>query len=266
MNLMSRIPAGTDVIRGADLHHQAHALAYPSRVRAQLRTVDEALVCPDATTDHPDAYAQGLRRGLEEGRIAALAERTQAELFALGQARDAAVATAREAGFASAQAEAREALVAALAAQREASDRDAGERIARLEQMAAALTGAYATALSIAEDDLVTLAFEATCTIIGRAAVSHEAIEVLAAQLVGARQGTPSLRLHVHPDDLALVRSRAAPPADTFEWVADPDVTNGIVLRSVHGSVDARLDRQLANFADLLRTTRAQRMNSPRAN
>ena len=108
-----------------------------------------------------------------------------------------------------------------------------------------------------AEDDLVALCFESVCRILGPAAVTAEGVR---AQVAQARKGLQGqlVAVHLHPDDLAMLRAGADNGDAAVQWVADPAVgIGGCILQSQQGGLDARLETQLRTLAELLTQARA---------
>lgn len=174
---------------------------------------------------------QGLRSGYEEGLQRGTAEAAQRQQ----QAAEHAVADA----------------MARLDAQR-----------AQLAGLAAALERTIPDALAAAEDEMVALSFEALCRVLASEAVRPEVVVAHVRQLV-ARGRSGVLSVHVHPDDLALLRqadSTSPGDAASTQWVADPEVaTAGCVLRLRAGALDARLETALQACKKALLNARAER-------
>jgi len=103
------------------------------------------------------------------------------------------------------------------------------------------------------ELDAVELAFTAVCRMVGQAAVPRDAVAALVQEAIGRLRGSPLLRVRLHPDDLtALEGSEILARHPRVDWRGDTAVTaGGCLLDTEHGTLDARLDRQLARLRDL---------------
>jgi len=160
--------------------------------------------------------------------------------------------------LARAQADA-EALRAEATAARETARREGLEagRAEGMAEAAVALATARTEAARLAEaagPAAIALATKMAEKIVGRAvALAPETMADIAAEALAAcRPGAGTVRLRVHPEDLAAVEARremlaARAPAATLEVVADETVgRSGCVLETPQGRVDARLESQLA--------------------
>ena len=163
---------------------------------------------------------------------AELLARAQTEADALRAEAGALQEAARREGFETGRADGvAEAAVALAAARTEA---------ARL--VAAAGPTALALAAKMAEK------------IVGRAvALAPEIMAEIAGEaLASCRPGAGTVRVRIHPDDLAAVEARRAAlearaPAAALELLADEAVgRHGCVIETPQGRVDARLETQLA--------------------
>lgn len=134
------------------------------------------------------------------------------------------------------------------------SEHDAS--IARVDQTLQGLTRAWAQRVDALESDAIELAFAAVCRLMGEARADRAAIAALIEQGIAQLRGGAALRVRVHPDDLAALQGdalMARHPA--IQWLADTSVSaGGCLLDTEHGTLDARLDRQLARLASLWAT------------
>jgi flagellar assembly protein FliH len=125
--------------------------------------------------------------------------------------------------------------------------------------------------LSDAEDDMLSLAHEVVCRFLGDSAVSLPSLRAQLRQCLKAWHGRAMLSVHLHPDDVDLLRAdedtaellRASGfgvERSTLRWVADPTVLlGGCQFRSSEGALDARLEVQLQALKTTLVTTRESR-------
>lgn len=202
----------------------------------------------------PDAAAEDLARDAELER----ARRTALE-SALREARERGLAEGRAAALEAAAEEARAARAAVA------------ERLERLDALLEAVPAEVDRRIAAAEDDLVALCHAVICRILGEqlvtpGGVAHAVRQAIREAAGGARDA--QLELHVNPADLRTLeadealaawlyeRAHAAPGA--VRWIADECVgPGGCVVRSEHGSLDARLDTQLAALRAVLLAPRA---------
>lgn len=252
---------GRTVLRDATLAPQTHLLRrpgagpspLPALVASDSGTVSALHARPERRAVAPSAeqearlrekYQQGHAAGWIEGQQAERREQTSAQLKAgyqqgLEQGRAEA---ARTAGSAKQQS------------------------LAVLEGLLVALPPQIEERLAAAEDDMVALCFEAVVKIIGACATTPAGIRALLEQGLGRMRAQRLAALHLHPQDARMLRE----DADIANWlrqyqshgpvqlVADPLVRlGGAILRSPEGSLDARLDTQLAALRALLEQQRA---------
>ena len=121
------------------------------------------------------------------------------------------------------------------------------------------------------EDDIVAIAFELMCKVLGDQAVTSEGLAALVGKVLQGWQGRSALSIHLHPDDLAMVQSDAqwlthiAANAQnlgeaTPQLVGDPAIgVGGCVLQSSEGALDGRLEFQLQALKQAIIRTRAAR-------
>lgn len=268
--MKTRPKAPAAVLRGIVIHTQPHTLARPSRSAAQAPGVKVHALPPsprgdivNTGSDHKalqqQAFAKGREEGYAAGRTDAHAE-TQGQLqIALDAARARAVDEWRAQGLkegleaASAELEhARKLLLEETAA-------ETRSRKERLERLLSGIESQAAKALSHAEDDLVALAHDVICRMLGAQAVAPETIRAEVKSLLAQYGARSPLAVHVHPDDLAALEATGG-DGDPWGWVADHSVQlGGMILRSPDGSLDARLENQLAALKEALLRARAQR-------
>jgi flagellar assembly protein FliH len=200
-------------------------------------------------------YDEGFAKGCEEGRRVGL-----------------------ERGLAEAEVRSREALeslrvgLEAQASRRE-KERDASrsELLKDLDDLRGQFEAAAAACLERLERDAVTLAFEAVCRIVGEGSGQAGHVARCVRTSMQALRAAKLLRVRLHPDDLerlslsaegkALIR-----PSDAVEWVADQSITcGGCVFDTDLGSVDARMDVQLAGLRQAWSEAARQLASTPGA-
>ncbi len=125
--------------------------------------------------------------------------------------------------------------------------------------------------LADAEDDMLALAYEVVCRILGEEGASLPGLRAQLQQCLKAWHGHALLNIELHPDDLALLQTDEeslrllkiggfSAERSTLRWVADPRVKlGGCRLRSVEGILDARLEVQFKALEATLLSTRASR-------
>jgi flagellar assembly protein FliH len=185
-------------------------------------------------------FKEGFERGVQEGRQQGLAE-------------------GREAGRQAVEREAR------------SSQEAMAGRLAQLDQLLAALPAELGRRLASAEEDMVALCHAAVCRILGEQLVTPDGVVHCVAQAIREADGGSLLQtsdqrglaVHVHPVDLESLQvdprlaswlsGEASTRSAPVRWVADERVRlGGCLVRSSEGTLDARLETQLAALRSLL--------------
>jgi flagellar assembly protein FliH len=262
------------VLRGIRLHSQPHALmrpvfsvsqplaTMPPPGLSQLTTSDVAAESGAAAEAAYEAgFAEGRKQGFAAGQAAATAEGAQALRAALEETRAQAAADGRLEGLANGREEGYQEASQAQALAKVQADEAAHDRLDRLDRMLQAVIAQVAQRLEQAEDDLVGLSHEAVCRILGAEAARPERLRSMVAHLLAQHGLGAQLAVHVHPDDLAALLLEAGQDGERpWRWVGDMAVQlGGVVLRSPEGSLDARLETQLAALGDALLAVRRNR-------
>jgi flagellar assembly protein FliH len=160
---------------------------------------------------------------------------------------------------------------AALESQ-QAGHRTLADALAKMQHMAETLAKQKSGLLDDAEDDMVALAFEAFCRVLGGTAATREMVKAGIGNALAHWRGKATLEIHVHPEDLAWLEEDkelsariAARGNHAVRWVADTELAmGGCMLRSSEGALDARLDLQVeALKASLLQTRATRRAERP---
>lgn len=268
-------PAGlpAPVLRNVVIQNQPHALLRPGTRVAALpvakasQAVHQASAPLSAAPPEP-TYQEGLSRGYErgyaEGQAAALQEAQQELQKGDAEARQRAVQQGLRDGYQKgleqAAAEGKQALEDALQAARTQEQ----ERLVRIESLLAALPAQLEARLLEAEDDMLALCHEVLCTILGQTAAGPDALRPMLHQLLAQMRTQGTVKVHLHPDDCTLLQEAPVLAGLAgIEWVADPQIElGGLILRSAHGSLDARLEVQLANLRAALLAVRAERRSA----
>jgi len=266
------IPQSAPVLRGIVMTAQPHALVRPARAMVvppvkmhplppPARPEPAAEAAGRKASHHEQAFAEGRKEGYAAGRADAMAEGEQALAAAIGEARARAIEEGRLEGLRQGRGEAK---IELERAQAQALDEAAGavrERLELLDRLLKAVEAQAAQRLADAEDDLVALAHETVCRILGREAAQPSALRAMVKHLLVQREQRAQLAVHVHPDDLeALSHEEPGRGDGAWQWVGDNSVQlGGVILRSPEGSLDARLETQLGALRDALLAVRRER-------
>ena len=148
---------------------------------------------------------------------------------------------AREAGYA-----------AGLAEGRAAADEELRERLARFDGILHAAARPLAALDDATEQELARLAL-----VIARQVIAHElktspelVVRTVRQAVLALPAAARTVRVHLHPDDLALLRELDAAEPD-WQLVADPAMQRGDCrLESDASRLDARVETRLAAIAD----------------
>jgi flagellar assembly protein FliH len=127
-------------------------------------------------------------------------------------------------------------------------------QVERFQGLAAQLVQARAAVLADAEDGIVELAFAALCRILGEQAATREGVLAMVARCASARE-REQVGIRLHPDDFALLGDAAGHAA---RFSPDPGIAlGGCIVEGSTGTLDARLEIQLARLAEALLAVRA---------
>jgi flagellar assembly protein FliH len=174
-------------------------------------------------------YAEGLRRGLEQGR---------AEGFQAGIEEGHAVGLAK--GLDEGRLLAQEEFRVVLADMREQAD---GQE-SQLAGLARAMERAVAAAVAHAEDELVVICMDVLCQVVGQAIVMPDGLRTQVTRLLADHDPARAVSIHLHPNDAVLLdRAAVGTNRTNLTWVADPEVTvGGCIVQGALQTVDARLE------------------------
>lgn len=186
-----------------------------------------------------------------------------------GLGEDARAAAGRDA----LEAERRAVLERARAEGFEQGRREAGasfeQRLQSLDAVLASARAALAGEIAGAEDVIVEIAFEAVGRILGEAMSRREGALAAVREVVRGVHERERLRVRVAPADLELLRQHGArlvdgSPAGGVDLVADERVAlGGCFVETAGGTIDARLETQVARLAETLAAARRQRGDAP---
>ena len=156
------------------------------------------------------------------------------------------------------------------AAGEERGEREAREQlqaqIDRVKALAVQLAQSKLRVLDDAEDGVVELAFAAVCRIIGDEGTTRAALaRMVRAGMAGARE-RENVTVRMHPDDAALLRMGEQGPEPDIRVSADPSVAlGGCIVDSGTGSLDSRIETQIAALGAALLAVRAARRQTGEA-
>ena len=143
-------------------------------------------------------------------------------------------------------------------------------RMARLDRLLAALSEEMQRCLASGEEEMVALCHAVVCRILGEQLVTRQGVAQCVRQAIQEAGAGQKLRgsvparvsVHVHPRDLAALESdeelaawmhQQAGNGGRAQWVPDAEVTpGGCIVRSSEGSLDARIETQMAALRQLL--------------
>ena len=134
-----------------------------------------------------------------------------------------------------------------------------GNAIAALESLHEAAEAAFATESAQLAEQCADLVAEVFFKLAGSALVTREAIVGVVGEVVKRVREERELRIHVNPLDLPVLRTAEAGiaarlPGRQFTLVADGRVeSGGCIVESALGSLDGRLEVQLAELCATLR-------------
>ena len=284
------IAAGA-VLRDVATHHEPRPLLRPGGPRApggatmlgfgapvagdpNGRDASAVSACLEPATEYQLGHRAGYEEAEEELRSAqerALESGRQAGFEqGLDEGRKQGLAEGREGGRKAVEQEARAGLEAMAA------------RAKLLDQLLSTMPAGLEARLASAEDDMVALCHRVICRILGDQLVTSAGVAGSVRQAIHDAAGAPMLHgsghpafvIHVHPRDLQVLiadealaswlRQGHGANAAGVRWVGDESVRlGGCVVRSGEGSLDARIETQLAALRDILLHGRAAAATAP---
>lgn len=225
----------------------------------------------------PDpASLPGYEEGFRAGAVSAEAAQRAREQASIDATQRAAFERGRDEGKAQGLAEGREAGRRSAEQEARAVREAVAARVAQLDELLATLRTELARRLERAEDDMVTLCHAAICRILGEEYLTRDGVAQHVRQAIreggflGAGSNLGQLAIHVHPQDLAKLEAdsmlaswlRQHAAAGVVRWVPDERVRmGGCLVRSGDGTIDARLETQLAALRAVLSEGRAARQS-----
>ena len=143
------------------------------------------------------------------------------------------------------------------------------QRLQALDAVLASARAALAGEITGAEDVIVEIAFEAVGRILGEAMSHREGALAAVREVVRGVHERERLRVRVAPADLEMLRQHRARLVDGsdaggVDLVADERVElGGCLVETAGGTIDARLETQVARLAETLAAARRQRADAP---
>jgi len=237
MNAAKKQPEG--VLRGVATQAQPRHLPRAPRHGAAVTTTMPSGVVP--TPARAGEFDAGYTQGLELGRAAGLQEGLQGAQERI----DDAMRTARQE-------------FEQVANQRlQEFKAEAGARLVQLERLLAGFDAAATRRVADLESDAVALAYGAVCKLLGEQAGHAQAIAGIVQQAMAQLRGSTLLAVRMNERDLRALMNdeqgrRLQAAAPQVKWIADAAVaTGGCLVDTTAGSLDARLDTQLAALRGL---------------
>lgn len=267
----SRMPAKSPengrVLRGHAAPVAVHVLGRPRGPQSVPPPGNEkvpplALASPSLeATVMEDARAHGYREGLEQGLREAMVRSQQQE-------KDAARLLAEQADK------------ARVAAERRVASEASG-LVSRLNHLLERLPVEVDARLDAAEDDMLALCMDALVRFLGDGVADPDRMLHWLRTAAREMRLRPVVAVHLHPDDLAVLRQAGsvmaaiedelalptgmavAPQheqARRVQWVADPSLNlGGCILKSPEGGLDASLETRLRLLSEVWRQAQSAR-------
>lgn len=263
------------IIRTASVSAESRQL----RRRPGRPAATAPLAAPAATVAAPAIAAAPVLRS--KPPASPLPHVSAADIEAHGKACEAEFAALRLKAaqeLASARAEAEQELASAHAdAERRgyAAGEEKGERAAtelmqaqidRFKSLASQLNLSKLKVLDDAEDAVVEIAFAAICRVLGGHAASRDTVLGIVREAAAAVRDREQVLVRLHHEDLSLLSDYGDVPELDVRLVADQTVRlGGCIVDSSTGSLDARIETQVARLGEALRAARAARQQDEKA-
>ncbi|RAN48429.1 hypothetical protein RB25_11635 [Herbaspirillum rubrisubalbicans] len=200
-------------------------------------------------------FMEACQRGVEQGRLQGME---------LG----------RTEGYERGMAEARSLIERQLEETMQAHRQSMQARTQQLDQLLTTLAAAIGERIEAAHDDVLAICYAATCRVLGEHLVQPA---VVAGQVKKAIQeccnewdrngsGAAMLAVHMHPQDIAHLKQEPSmqqwllrPAASLLQWHEDAQIQlGGCIVRTSHGSLDARMETQLLALQEAMLSARRQ--------
>lgn len=138
------------------------------------------------------------------------------------------------------------------------------EKLTQLDRLLGGFETAFGQQISALEDIAVAIATEVSFKLLGEAMTSAEGVRAMVVQALDQARDDESLLLRLSPRDFYLLLKRNDEPLreglQNIELVPDDRVQlGGCLIESASGTLDARLETQLAKLRSLLIDIRSTR-------
>jgi len=240
------------LIRGAHVSERAVILGVRRPAQAEVEPAPRPPASEPAAALHAvDTAADNARRDAERKRI-------EEELRREFEARaEAAAAEARERGHGE-----------GVELGKAEALREAGEQGAAAARAIAAVARRAEREIEGMHDQIVAVAFEAVCKVLGAHAIERDVVAAMVREAVARVKHDEAVLVRLHPQDCALLRGkvgdlRGDPEGEEqhfkVELVADDKIAlGGCMVETDGGLLDARLETQMERLrAALLRARRS---------
>lgn len=218
--------------------------AVPRQPAAALSTQDSVRLREQEQREQALLEAQRKADQLKAQKLEDDAARKEAE----AQAGQAAFAEAERRGYASGAAKGAAEAAEALR-----------EQVERVAAIAAALSQSKVKVLEDAHDMVVEIAFAAVCRMLGQHAARRDVVAAMVEELTAAARSAGPLCVRLHAHDLALLQGGDVLLDARVSLQADASVKiGGCMLDSSSGTLDARLETQLARLRDVMLQVRTE--------
>lgn len=239
------------VLRGVVIDAAAVVLSRP-RARVPVPSAVE----PRREVEVESLIEHAREQGVEEGRALEVKQAREQRESAI----EAARAEAQREGFAQGIEEGRREAAARAEVDAAALAQATSARLSRLDGILSSASEAVPAWRAGAVDDIVALAHEVASRIVGEQVLRPAVLREMTLHVLREHGARKPLAVHVNPADLERI-SASGIEGVAWEWVADPAVDSGVLLRSPQGGLDARLSTQLRAVTEALleqrRTARA---------
>lgn len=256
-------PSSSPILSQAAIHSQPKLLLRPQivakNVAVSLPTTSDVVTQAFAQRDDDRpvefSLAELREKAHQEGFIAGLAEGRENGISA---GREEGLTQGYEEGLKQGQEKAEELAQREVETVREALQ----AREAQLLQLLKSLPEAFSRRFAESEDDMVALVQETVLRILGQAFASGDGARMMLLQAMKEGTSRQSISVRVHPDDFALLKNTSEDGSLKELGVsceADKRVAlGGCFIDTRDGTLDARLETQLAAFTQVLLKVRLQ--------
>lgn len=137
--------------------------------------------------------------------------------------------------------------------------------LAALSALMVNLTKARDALLAEQEDMLVDIAYTAACRIVGEHGLTRVGMTAMVNRLAQAAGDADQIRVRMHPQDVDLLQAHEGQLDTRLLLQGDAAVEfGGCIVETARGTLDSRLDTQLARLREVLREVRHTRRQADR--